>query len=67
MPEDEKEEGGQKMPYGYTGKILWVDLSSGSMKDEVIPEEILRKYLGGSGLGAKILYDETDSNTDPLP
>jgi len=54
------------MAYGYTGKILRVDLSSGSMKDEVIPEETLRKYLGGSGLGAKILYDETDSNTDPL-
>ena len=51
---------------GYMGKILRVDLTTGTMEDQVIEEDILRKYLGGSGLGARFLYDETDQNTDPL-
>lgn len=51
---------------GYAGKILRVDLTTHTMKETFYDEKILRQYLGGSGLGAKILYDETDSNTDPL-
>ena len=51
---------------GYMGKILRVNLTTGTMEDTFFDESILRKYLGGSGLGARILYDETDSNTDPL-
>jgi len=37
---------------GYCGKVLRVDLSSGKIRDDFLPEEnILRKYLGGWGLG----------------
>ena len=54
------------MAGGYTGKILRVDLTTGEMSVVTFPEELLRKYLGGSGLGARILYDETDTSTDPL-
>jgi aldehyde:ferredoxin oxidoreductase len=43
---------------GYTGKMLRVDLGSGQMEDVTFDEPILRKWVGGSGLGAKILYDE---------
>jgi aldehyde:ferredoxin oxidoreductase len=46
--------------------MLRIDLTDKSIKTEAIEEEILRKYLGGSGLGTKILYDETDKDTDPL-
>jgi len=43
---------------GYAGKILRVDLSSGTCRDEVWDEATTRKWLGGTGLGAKHLYDE---------
>jgi aldehyde:ferredoxin oxidoreductase len=54
------------MPGGYVGKFLRVNLSSGSIKDEKIPEESLRDFIGGRGLGVKILYDELKPGIDPL-
>jgi aldehyde:ferredoxin oxidoreductase len=33
---------------------------------ETIKESLLRRYIGGSGLAAKILFDETNAETDPL-
>ena len=51
---------------GYLGKILRIDLSTGEMKDISLDEKTLRQYIGGSGIGAKFLYEETDENTDPL-
>jgi len=45
-------------PGGYTGKVLRVDLSSGQRTTESPDEITLRRYIGGSGLGAKFLYDE---------
>ena len=51
---------------GYIGKILRVDLTTGTMAVESLPENKARAYLGGSGLGARILYDETSPATDPL-
>jgi aldehyde:ferredoxin oxidoreductase len=51
---------------GYWGKILRVDLSSGRTTTESFDDDRARKYIGGSGLGAKMLYDETDGETDPL-
>jgi len=43
---------------GYAGKFLRVDLSDGSLVDEVFDEATLRRYLGGTGMGAKVLYEE---------
>lgn len=43
---------------GYTGKILRVDLSTGQTRIEDLNDEILRKWVGGVGLGAKYLYEE---------
>ena len=48
------------------GKVLRIDLSSKSSGVEEIGEETSRKFLGGRGLGAKILYDELPAGTDPL-
>ena len=49
--------------YGATGKLLRVDLSQGRVWEETVAETILRKYFGGTCLGAKYLYDEVDPNS----
>jgi len=51
---------------GYMGKILYIDLSTGKVRVEELTEEIAEKYIGGSGLGAKILFEETSAEVDPL-
>jgi aldehyde:ferredoxin oxidoreductase len=51
---------------GYTGKILEVNLSNGKIETKSIKEEDQRKFLGGSGLAAKIFFDSFDPNVDPL-
>lgn len=45
-------------PLGYAGAILRVDLTSGRTWSEPLLEERAHTYLGGTGLGARILYDE---------
>lgn len=45
---------------GYAGKFLRVDLTSGRLTDVVFDEKTLRSYLGGTGLGVKLVYDEVD-------
>ena len=47
-----------KIHYGYTGKVLRVDLDTEQITEEALDEPTLRKYLGGTGLGVKYLYDE---------
>ena len=43
---------------GYAGKILRVDLTNERITEEVLDEATLRKWVGGVGFGAKVLYDE---------
>lgn len=47
----------KKIPGGYAGKILTVDLNQRKVKEEELSPDFLRRYLGGMGLGAKLLYD----------
>ena len=54
------------MARGYMGKMLWVDLSNKEVWDEVLDEELGRQYLGGYGLGARILFDRQRAGVDPL-
>lgn len=42
---------------GYHGRILRVDLSKGQAIGESIDASVLRKYVGGTALGIKLLYD----------
>jgi len=42
---------------GYAGKFLRVDLTNERTSEVVFDEETLRKYIGGTGIGAKILYE----------
>jgi aldehyde:ferredoxin oxidoreductase len=51
---------------GYTGKILRINLSDQSAKEEELPLEVARDYIGGAGFGIKHLYDELKAGTDPL-
>jgi aldehyde:ferredoxin oxidoreductase len=48
------------------GKILFVNLSTGELRDEPLDEDLARAYVGGSGLAARMIHDMIDSGTDPL-
>jgi aldehyde:ferredoxin oxidoreductase len=54
------------MSLGYMGKILWVDLTRKEFKDEVLEERFCREYVGGYGIGAKLLFDRLPAGADPL-
>ena len=51
---------------GYMGKIVKIDLSNSSIEDVFIAQDILRKYVGGSGLGAYLLMQIGDITKDAL-
>ncbi|MCP4021262.1 MAG: aldehyde ferredoxin oxidoreductase family protein [Desulfobacteraceae bacterium] len=51
---------------GYMGKILIVDLSTGKITEEVIPDKVYESYLAGMGLGAFILNTRIPEKADPL-
>jgi len=50
----------------YRGKILDVDLSTGTVKTTTVEEGVLRKFIGGSGLAAKLFLDHVPPDADPL-
>jgi aldehyde:ferredoxin oxidoreductase len=50
--------------YGYTGRLLFVDLSTGETDVRALDETTAKNFIGGPSLGAKILYDEMPANTD---
>ena len=50
--------------YGWAGKILRVDLSTGAITTQ--PTDPYKAYIGGMGLANKIIYDEVPAGTDPL-
>lgn len=54
------------MANGYMGKILWVDLSNEKLEDEVLDEKLCRDYIGGYGLGARILFSHQKRGVDAL-
>jgi aldehyde:ferredoxin oxidoreductase len=54
------------MTLGYMGKILFVNLSSGEIKEEKLDESLCKDYIGGYGIGVKILYDRMKPKVDPL-
>jgi len=52
--------------YGYTGKIVRVDLTSGNTRIENVEQDVLVKFIGGVGLAAKIIYEEVDAGVSPF-
>jgi len=54
---------------GYAGRFMEIDLSSCDIKEKRFPDEVLRDYIGGRGLAAKVLWDRLGSKwetVDPL-
>jgi aldehyde:ferredoxin oxidoreductase len=52
--------------HGYFGRYLWVDLTHRRIEIRDADPALAERYLGGAGMAARILYDETDARTDPL-
>jgi aldehyde:ferredoxin oxidoreductase len=51
---------------GYAGKILWVDLTIRQWRTEDVTDEMIRKWVGGSGWAAAIVPKMVPANADPL-
>jgi aldehyde:ferredoxin oxidoreductase len=51
---------------GFIGQQLRVDLNTKETRIEPVSEKLTRQYMGGSGYGARILYDELEKGIDPL-
>ena len=56
----------QTTPFGYNGKILHVDLTLGTFREESLSDEIYRLYVGGGLLGTYLLLRDTKPGIDPL-
>jgi aldehyde:ferredoxin oxidoreductase len=52
--------------YGWIGKMLRINLSSGSIKYKTLDRDLSHKFIGGRGINSKILYDETGKHTGSL-
>ncbi|WP_207670879.1 aldehyde ferredoxin oxidoreductase family protein [Caloramator sp. E03] len=52
--------------FGWTGKILRVNLTEGTIKVEPLNIDDAKKYIGARGLGTKIFMDEVDPNVEPF-
>nr|HDO80582.1 hypothetical protein [Candidatus Bathyarchaeota archaeon] len=51
---------------GYIGKVLRVELTTSNIKTEPLKEEYVKKFIGGRGLAAKMLFDELSAKTNPF-
>ena len=54
------------MPPGYHGCYLRIDVSTGRTERVPLADAVLRQYIGGSGLGVRLLLDEGGATADPL-
>jgi aldehyde:ferredoxin oxidoreductase len=54
------------MAGGYTGKIGFVDLGNGEIREEKLDEAVARGFIGGYGLGVRVLYERQKKGVDPL-
>jgi aldehyde:ferredoxin oxidoreductase len=52
--------------FGYHGRYLRIDLARGAADWVPLPEDVLRRFLGGVGLGTYLLHRESRPNLDPL-
>lgn len=58
--------GKYKLGGGFLGKILKVDLTTGDIVEKTLNESFYRTWLGGYGLGARVVYDEITPRANPL-
>lgn len=51
---------------GYNNRILRVNLTNRTFKEETLSEGLIHDFVGGRGFGAKLLYDDLKPGIDPL-
>ena len=51
---------------GYAGTLLYADLTSGTLTKKPFPAELKRQYLGGRGIGVRLVSDMVPPDTDAL-
>lgn len=51
---------------GWMGKLLVVDLTSGEISTQPLDREMARLFIGGRGLGARLLWDLVGPEVEPL-
>ena len=56
----------RNMPNGVAGRILWVDLTSGEIREETPDDRFYRTYIGGRGIGAWTLLKNQPAHADAL-
>ncbi len=54
------------IPSCYAGKVLFVDLTAGRIREERLPESVYRGFIGGNGLGIRVLYERMKGCINPL-
>jgi len=54
------------MENAYAGQILRVNLTEGKWENEDLDMDLAEAFIGGRGLGGKILFDEVNPSVDPL-
>lgn len=52
--------------YGYAGSVLKVNLSNGDIRREPLDTSLARQFIGGPGIGLRLLLDTLRPNIDPL-
>ena len=55
-----------KTAYGYMGKMLFVDLTNRRVHEEELSEDTARAFIGGYGIGAKVILERMSAEADPL-
>ena len=55
-----------KMIGGFHGKVLKINLSTGSVGTIELSDDVLKAFVGGTGLAAALLYDHLTKDLDPL-
>jgi aldehyde:ferredoxin oxidoreductase len=54
------------MANGYAGKMGFVDLTTDEIEIETLDEGLARDFIGGQGIGARILFERQKKGVDPL-
>ena len=54
------------MKGGHVRRLLFVDLTKESCEERALPEQMAREFVGGYGIGARVLYDMMKPGVDPL-
>ena len=55
-----------KAKYGYMGKMLFVNLTNRKTHEEDLSEELAKNFIGGYGIGARIIIERMKAGVDPL-